>query len=387
MAAYYSSAMAEIDLSYLWFATGRKGRQYPFYRREPHLIPLTAPDGRRIVGDHDVPAITEAWSRIHARFEEKPEAKPRVYKKGTIGHIITEYRKDPDYTSLRESTRKTYDQALDWLLEHHADRYAIDFPRDAAYAMRNELQDTPGKSCKVVDVLSILFSFAEDRPTTFSLPPQWHHPARRIKKLKLGEGFDPWEEWEIEQFRRYWPAVTRERVSFEGVLNTGQRGCDVAPMLRAHLRDSEIKVVQSKTGKRVWVGLLDDLRDVLEPWLASHPHKAFFPTRGGTPMATGYFQDKLREAIVLAGLPDHCTVHGLRYTYATRGIEFGLDHQTMESIVGHDTMENAFKYTRQRRQSRFATATINAGLRQQRFNQIIDPATDAGNQSVLPFES
>jgi integrase len=67
----------------------------------------------------------------------------------------------------------------------------------------------------------------------------------------------------------------------------------------------------------------------------------------------------MRDAMRDAALPDDCTLHGLRYTFATRAIELGLDWQTIESIVGHKTAEMAFKYTQQRRQARLAIATLN----------------------------
>ena len=67
----------------------------------------------------------------------------------------------------------------------------------------------------------------------------------------------------------------------------------------------------------------------------------------------------MREAMRAADLPNDCTLHGLRYTFATRAIELGLDWQTIESIVGHKTAAMAFKYTQQRRQARLAIATLN----------------------------
>jgi hypothetical protein len=45
----------------------------------------------------------------------------------------------------------------------------------------------------------------------------------------------------------------------------------------------------------------------------------------------------MRDAIRGAALPDDCTLHGMRYTFATRGLELGLDWQTVESIVGQYT--------------------------------------------------
>jgi integrase len=67
----------------------------------------------------------------------------------------------------------------------------------------------------------------------------------------------------------------------------------------------------------------------------------------------------MRDAMRAAALPDDCTLHGLRYTFATRAIELGLDWQTIESIAGHKTAEMGFKYTQQRRRARLAIATLN----------------------------
>jgi integrase len=61
----------------------------------------------------------------------------------------------------------------------------------------------------------------------------------------------------------------------------------------------------------------------------------------------------MREAIRAAALPDDCTLHGLRYAFSTRGIELGLDWQTIEAIVGHRTAEMAQKYTAKRRRARW----------------------------------
>lgn len=40
--------MAELDLPYLWFASGRHPPRYPFYRRDEQLIALNDPDGNRL---------------------------------------------------------------------------------------------------------------------------------------------------------------------------------------------------------------------------------------------------------------------------------------------------------------------------------------------------
>jgi integrase len=92
----------------------------------------------------------------------------------------------------------------------------------------------------------------------------------------------------------------------------------------------------------------------------------------------------MRDAIRAAALPDNCTLHGLRYTFATRAIELGLDWQTIESIVGHRTAEMAFKYTEKRRRARLAIATLDvARKRNRRTVKVIAAADRSDNRSDL----
>jgi integrase len=149
-------------------------------------------------------------------------------------------------------------------------------------------------------------------------------------------------------------------VLFEVFLNTGQRGGDVAPMIRQQYYKGEISVAQEKTKERVWIPASRDLRSALDPWLGAHSHVVLFPTPTGRALKADHMRHLMLDARRAAALPDDCTLHGLRYTFATRGLEIGLDWQTIESIVGHRTAEMAFKYTAKRRHARLAIATLNA---------------------------
>jgi integrase len=226
--------------------------------------------------------------------------------------------------------------------------------------LRDEFQATPRTANYLVSVVRLLLSYAEDRKLTFHLPPNWSNPARRPKRLETGAGHRPWEEVEIAAFRKRWQSTTLQRVLFETFLNTGQRGGDIAPMIRQQYFQRDIAVAQEKTKKRVWIPVSRDLRDVLDPWLGKHEHVVLFPTPTGRSLQVDHMRHLMRDAMRDAALPDECTLHGLRYTFATRAIELGLDWQTIESIVGHKTAEMAFKYTQQRRLARLAIVTLDA---------------------------
>jgi integrase len=243
------------------------------------------------------------------------------------------------------------------LKTQHGHRRIATMPREAVFKLRDEFQGTPRTANCVVSVLRLILNYAEDRKQTFHLPAHWSNPARRPKKLRTGKGHRPWEEVEREAYRKHWPIGTLERVLFEVFDSTGQRGSDVAPMVRQQYFRGEIAVAQ-KTGERVWIPASRDLRAALDPWLAAHRQVVLFPTPTGRPLKVDHMRHVMRTAIRATALPDDCTWHGLRYTFGTRAIELGLDWQTIESIVGHKTAEMAVKYTEKRRRARLAIVTI-----------------------------
>jgi integrase len=346
------TTLGKIDVHYLY---GPKKRRYWYYRRNGRLIPITSPEGRRL--QQDEPGFLEAYARIHASFGAERVKDTAI---GTLAHLIDVYRASPEFKRRKPKTQKDYGRYLDLLKKQHGHRSIAKLPREAVFKLRDEFQETPRTANYVVAVLRLILSYAEDRKQTFRLPPHWVNPARRPKKLETGEGHRPWEEIEIAAYRKHWRDGTLERVLFEAFLNTGQRGGDIAPMIRQQYFRGEIAVAQEKTGKRVWIPASLDLREALDPWLAEHEHVVLFPTPTGRPLKVDHMRHLMREAIRAAGLPDGCTLHGLRYTFATRAIEIGLDWQTIESIVGHKTAEMAFKYTQQRRLARLAIISLDA---------------------------
>ena len=177
---------------------------------------------------------------------------------------------------------------------------------------------------------------------------------------------------------------TIQRTIFAVYLDTGQRGSDVWGMKREHYRPRkrvlhdatgiwtakrEIYVVQEKTGARIWIPAADELMPILDHQLELHSGDWFFVTQAGGHMSQTCMTKIFRDAIDEAGLPDDCHPHGLRATFATRMVEWGLDHQTIESIVGHTTMQMALYYTRKRRAGRFAVVTMDRGLAAHRAGQ------------------
>ena len=163
--------------------------------------------------------------------------------------------------------------------------------------------------------------------------------------------------------RKRWPAGTVERVAFELLLNTGQRGGDVASMRRAQYLQGVIHLVQAKTGARLEIPAAAELRAVLDPWLTNHEHLVILTTPTGRSFKIDHFRHTMRAAYQAAGLPSEATTHGLRYTAATVLRELGCDWEEIAAITGHSTVQMVRKYTRQRRIAEVTIARLDDARR------------------------
>lgn len=340
--------MAPVDLPYLDIYRS-KGRLYAYYRRGKRRVRITDDAGQGLSpGDL---GFLAAYQRIHAGFEAAPAPRGEA---GTLAHLIEHYRASPDFSAKAEKTRKDYTRYMDELKRDYGTLPIRTMPRDFIFALRDKHANTPRKANYLIQILRLLFSYAMDRPATFGVTV---NPAARPKALKGGGGHRPWEEREINAYRTHWPKGTWERVAFELMLNTGQRGGDVVKMTRSHVTGGMVHVVQSKTGTRVDIPISRDLSDALTPWLADHPHLAVLGKVG-----VDRFRHRMADAFRAAGL-DNVTTHGLRYTAATRLRELGLDWEEIGCITGHQTAEMARKYTRQRRTASVAIRLLDGATK------------------------
>lgn len=345
------SAVTRINLPYLQVVTA-KGQRYAYYRRDGQRLPITAADGRVVpYSDPPTAAWLAAYQRIHASFD-RPRADGAAA--GSLKALIEKYIASPDFAGLSAKTKTDYRRYLDLLAEQFGRLPVKTMPRAFVLELRDRYAATPRKANYLLQVLRLLLNYAVDRG--------WRadNPALRPKQLKTGEGHRPWEEAEIAAFRKRWPADTVERVAFELMLNTGQRGGDVIKMQRNHLRDGWLKVRQSKTNARVDIPSAADLRNVLTPWLRGHDAAVVLVTETGRPFTADHFRHTMRAAYEAAALPRDCTSHGLRYTAATRLAELGCDWETVAAVTGHETAEMARKYVEKRRKTRIAVGKVDA---------------------------
>jgi len=354
-----------IKLPYL-FAPRAKGKTYYYYRRAGQRLRILDDARNPLDPRKSLQNFIQAYDRIHASFEENENQETRVASPGSLADLITTYKEAPEYKKLKQKTKKDYARHLDALNEEFGDLHVAGLPRDVVFEIRDRLSDTPRQADYRVSVLKRIMNFAIDRPRRFGVTS---NPATKVPRIHESEGHRPWEETEIEAFRKCWKIDTVERLAFEIALNTGQRGGDIIKMARGHFSDGSISVVQEKTKQRVWVPASNDLLNVLVPWLASHKHAVILVTCAGKGFLIDHFRHTMRDAYTAAGLPADCTTHGLRYSAATRLRELGLDWEEIGSITGHATAEMVGKYTAKRRRAELAIARLNTATQGRKENK------------------
>ena len=66
----------------------------------------------------------------------------------------------------------------------------------------------------------------------------------------------------------------------------------------------------------------------------------------------------MRDAIKAAGLPLECQPHGLRKAAGRRLAEAGCSSRELMAVLGHKTLSEAERYTRDADQARLASAAV-----------------------------
>lgn len=308
--------------------------------------------GRRVALPADIgsPEFDEAYGKALAG-ELMPKPQPKgLAAPGTIAALIAAYRQNAAYVGLRATTKKGYTTRLSVLEVKHGHRSVRGLTRERIMSgILQPYADKPGAALSLLKMLRILIRHA------MNLGWLDRDPSIGIKRPKTEE-IRAWTEDEIETFERHWAIGTKQRLAFALFLYTGQRRSDVHRMTWADYRGSLIHVVQQKTRKRLVIPV--------HPWLAKHLALAerdtptIVATAFGKPFTVAGFSQFMRTAITDAGLPLECQPHGLRKAAGRRLAEAGCSAHEIMSILGHQTLAEAERYTRDADQARLAKTAM-----------------------------
>ncbi|KLK90291.1 integrase [Microvirga vignae] len=280
----------------------------------------------------------------------RPASKSQTVQPGSIAAIIRSYRKSAEYIGLRATTKQGYESRLRIIEAAHGHRQMAGLNRERIVkGIMQPYADRPGQALAILKMLRVLIRHA------MLINVLKSDPSIGIRRPKGGE-IRSWTDEEIAQFEAYWPVDSKQRLAFALHLYTGQRRSDVHRMTWADIQGNSIRVVQQKTGAKLTIPMHRNLVGVLAA--AGRQHVTILNTAYGKPFTVDGFSGFMRDAITEAGLPLECQAHGLRKAAGRRLAEAGCTAHEIMSVLGHKTLAEAERYTREADQARMAMAAV-----------------------------
>lgn len=308
---------------YAYFNTGAKKDGKPIYTRLPH------------------PGSVGFYDSYAAFCAARTKRSQPAY---TIDKLADEYEKSKEYGALAVNTRYIYRLTLDKIRLHLGDYPVNDLQReDLALVLEKKIAGA-GAHNLFVAVLGTLYRFGRRAGKTDL------EPTKDIAKLETGE-HEAWPEQLVEAGLEAGHA--RTRLAIHLLYFTGQRIGDVMKMRWSDIRGDRIHVIQQKTGKRLKIPLMSELRAELDRT----------PKRGLT-IITGHDGKPISDQMVRLelkafGRERGFTVvpHGLRKNAVISLLEAGCTVAETASITGQ-TFDIVEQYSRQVDQDRLGSAAI-----------------------------
>ena len=172
------------------------------------------------------------------------------------------------------------------------------------------------------------------------------NPALRTKRLKTASGgLHTWTDAEIAGYRDYWPLGTQMRLAMELALETTSRRADVTRIGPQHERpptkepdapNGWLDLRHTKNDSRTFIPISDELRAAIDACPVEH--LTFLHTRSGKPRSAKALGGDFRKWCDAAGLPKHCTIHGLRKGNLRRHADAGATTKELQALGGHKSL-------------------------------------------------
>lgn len=319
--------MKRPDLPYLEFQKV-KGKTYIYFRKDKFR--------RRLPDKPD----TEEFAR---EYWATRNGKRNAPVKTTWDKLIIRYYSSAEFGELAKGTKANYRRHCEAIREKNKNKDVRCFKRKHAINARDSLQDTWSKANERVAVLSILCNFAVDL--------EWidRNPVVKISKLKGGE-YQAWPNEKLDAYEGYCDRYNLgvARTIYEMSLGTGQRIGDCVKMLWDDFDGEYMRVVQEKTGEKIWVYCPRRLRN----YLAALPRKGKYILAKNLTQPIGKrgvqkAVEEVREAIGIMRGENRLVPHGWRYTAARLLAEAGCTDAEIQAVTGHKTLAMVQKYRAQ----------------------------------------
>ena len=181
-------------------------------------------------------------------------------------------------------------------------------------------------------------------------------PSYRLKYRPETKGWRAWTDSERAKFEERWPLGTTPRLVYALALWLGNRRSDVAALPVSAIQGDRIVLTQVKTGRDLRLAITPMLQEALAQTDLSGP--TILKTMYGEPFSPKSLTGRMRDWTKSAGLPEGCTLHGLRKTLGGMLADSGATTREIMDTLGHTNLKHAELYTKSANQERLARAGL-----------------------------
>jgi len=331
--------MTRVHIKHLERFKDRHGKVRLYYRIGKGVrTPLRSPEGSPEFWEDYQDA---ANGIVHTKVKyQRAEA-------GTLRWLVESYYTSAAFKGLQDCTKAARRGILEHFCENHGTKRYAHLQSKHIRKIRDGMADRPEAANGLLKALRQVFKHALEYDFVDV------NPGTQISNLKPNNknGFHAWSIEEVEQFKAAHPIGTKPRVAMSLLLYTGQRRSDVVTMGRQHVRDGWMDVTQQKTGKKLSIPVLDELKAVLDAGPTGD--LTYLVTQYDKPFTSNGFGNWFRRQCDAAGLPQ-CSAHGLRKAAASGLAEKGCSTHEIMSITGHDSLQEVQRYTKAAEQKQLA---------------------------------
>lgn len=309
-----------------------KGRTYQYFRKNGCYVRL--PDD----------PLSEEYDRAYWGLMrgKGPKSNRRTFDK-----LILSYKQSPRFRDIKPSTRKSYETYMDYLRDKAGNKDITNFSRSHAISIQQANSEKPRTANYILQVLSVLFEHSID------LGWRTDNPAKGVRKLASQGEHKPWPQWAQTAFRRH--ATPDSLLLFELALGTGQRAGDLIKMTWSDFDGEGISLSQNKTGTKLWIPCTDELKEMLQK--AKRNGIFILTSEKGQPLTYSGASQRMTRTSNLAGTRAY-TMHGLRYSAASKLAELGATDAQIAAITGHKARQMVAKYSSGADQKRLAKEVV-----------------------------
>ncbi len=206
--------------------------------------------------------------------------------------------------------------------------------------------------------LKRMFKWALKSSYTVNGKPMKLNPVLSVDTVKYTtEGHHTWTLDEVARFEKAHPVGSKARLALGLYIYLGQRIGDVWQLGRQHERAGVLVFTQDKNHARnpvrMELPVLPPLRRIIDA--SPTGDLAYLVNDYGQPFASAKsFANKFKDWCDKAGLPGHCTSHGLRKAAACMAAENGATEAEMMAIFGWRDTRMAALYIQKANKKRLA---------------------------------